>query len=204
MVVVALVPVALTKVKFCRVEEPVARRLERVARPDELITLANKLVEKKLVEVALDEVEFIAVKFWKVEEELASKLAKVPNPVEVKLPPVPVVKKRLVVEAVVEKRLVVVALELVELTAVKFCRVVEPETRRSPLELMVVVAVPPIRSWLPVICPPKREVEVALVVVERVMLLKMWAPVQVGEKVWSTVTVLVTRERPVEKVKGFS
>ena len=66
-------------------------------------------------------------------------------------------------------------------TKVKFCRVVEPTTKRSPVELMVEVAEPPMRSWLPVICPPKSEVEVAWVVVERVMLLKMWAPVQVKE-----------------------
>jgi len=40
--------------------------------------------------------------------------------------------ERLVVEAVVENRLVVVAFVVVELTAVKFWRVVEPTTRRSP------------------------------------------------------------------------
>lgn len=50
----------------------------------------------------------------------------------------------------------------------------------------------------------KKLVVVAAVVVERVMLLKMCAPVQVGENVWSTVMVLVERERPVEKVRGFS
>jgi len=51
-VVVALVPVALTKVKFCKVEEPVARRLPRVAKL-ELVKLVDKrLVEKRLVVVA--------------------------------------------------------------------------------------------------------------------------------------------------------
>ena len=38
---------------------------------------------------------------------------------------------------------VVVACDVVLFTAVKFCRVVEPATNRSPNELMVVVAVPP-------------------------------------------------------------
>lgn len=60
------------------------------------------------------------MKFCRVDDELARRLKKVPRPLDVKLPPVPVVKKRLVVDAVVAKKLVVVALELVELTAVKF------------------------------------------------------------------------------------
>ena len=85
-------------------------------------------------------------------------------------------------EAVVEKKLVEVALVEVDCRAVKFCKVVEPTTKRSPEVLMVEVAEPPILKELPVSCPPKRLVEVAAVVVERVMLSKMWAPVQVGEK----------------------
>jgi hypothetical protein len=76
-------------------------------------------------------------------------------------------------EAVVEKRLVVVAEVEVEFTAVKFWRVVEPTTRRSPDELMVVVAVCPILKELAVKALAKSEVVVAEVVVERVMLLKM-------------------------------
>ena len=113
-------------------------------------------------------------------------------------------EKRLVEEAVVEKKLVVVALVEVDCRAVKFWRVVEPTTNRSPDELMVEVAEPPILKLLPVSCPPKREVEVAEVVVERVMLSKMWAPVQVGEKAWSTVMVFTDLERPVEKVRAGS
>ena len=140
----------LTAVKFCKVEEPETSRFARVAREEELMIEAKRLVEKKLVEVAAEDVEFRAVKFWKVDEELARRLAKVPRPVEVKLPPLLVVKKRLVLEAVVAKRLVVVALEPVALTKVKFCRVVEPTTNRSPAELMVLVAVPPIAKLLPV------------------------------------------------------
>jgi len=60
--------------------------------------------------------------------------------------------------------------------------VVEPTTRRSPDELMVVVEEPPIERELPVMISEKSEVEVAEVVVLLVMLSKMWAPVQVGEK----------------------
>ena len=59
---------------------------------------------------------------------------------------------------------------------------VEPETRRSPDELMVVVALPPMEREFAVKIEEKRLVEVAEVVVDLVMLLKMWAPVQVGEK----------------------
>jgi len=51
-VLVALVVVELSPVKFWRVEEPVARMLARVARPEELMIEAKRLVEKKLVEVA--------------------------------------------------------------------------------------------------------------------------------------------------------
>ena len=46
---------------------------------------------------------------------------------------------------------------------VKFCRVVEPETRRSPAVLMVVVAVPPILKVLAVKNLVKKLVVVALV-----------------------------------------
>ena len=113
------------------------------------------------------------MKFWRVVEPLAKMLANVPRPVEVRLPPLPVVKKRLVVLAVVEKRFVVVALVVVEFMAVKFWRVVEPITNRSPEELMVVLAVPPTLSSLPARMPEKKLVEVAAVVVDRVMLLKM-------------------------------
>ncbi len=65
--------------------------------------------------------------------------------------------KRFDDEAVVEKKFVEVALVEVELRAVKFCSVVEPTTRRSPDELMVEVAVPPIASALPVRMPLKKE-----------------------------------------------
>ena len=57
-------------------------------------------------------------------------------------PPVVLVFRR---ELVMEEmaRLVVVAAVVVASFPVKFCKVVEPTTRRSPEELMVEVAVPP-------------------------------------------------------------
>jgi len=73
----------------------------------------------------------------------------------------------------VEKKSDVVAAVPVAFTKVKFWRVVEPTTRRSPEELMVEVAEPPILKVLPVKILVKRLVEVAEVVVDLVMLLKM-------------------------------
>ena len=75
---------------------------------------------------------------------------------------------------------VVVAEVPVALTKVKFCKVEEPMTRRSPDELMVVVAVPPILKELPVNKLANELVEVAEVVVER---LAMKPPVKVEEAV---------------------
>ena len=89
-------------------------------------------------------------------------------------------------EAVVEKRLVEVAEVEVELEAVKFCKVVEPITNRSPEPLMVVVAEVPILKELPVKTLANKLVEVAEVEVDLVMLLKMLAPVQVKASVAST------------------
>ena len=50
---VALVPVALTKVKFWKVEEAFARRLVKVPRPDEVRFPPEAVVKKKLVVEAL-------------------------------------------------------------------------------------------------------------------------------------------------------
>ena len=80
-------------------------------------------------------------------------------------------------------KLVVVALDEVELTAVKFWRVVEPTIMRAPSVPIVEVAVRPILRDPPVRIVLQRLVEEALVEVDLVMLLKMCAPVQVGEKV---------------------
>ena len=75
-------------------------------------------------------------------------------------------EKRLVLDAVVLNKLVVVAEVPVALTKVKFWRVVEPMTKRSPEELMVVVAVPPILIELAVRMLENKLVVVAEVVVE--------------------------------------
>jgi hypothetical protein len=97
-------------------------------------------------------------------------------------PVVPEVAKRLVDEAVVAKKLVEVAEEDVELTAVKFWRVVEPTTVSAPSVPMVEVAVRPTLRDPEVRIVLQRLVEEAAVEVDLVMLLKMCAPVQVGEK----------------------
>ena len=65
----------------------------------------------------------------------------------------------------------------------KFWRVVEPDTRRSPEELMEVVAVRPTRRDPAERIVLQRLVDVAAVDVLLVMLLKMCAPVQLGENV---------------------
>ena len=80
----------------------------------------------------------------------------------------------------VTAREVVVAEVPVALTKVKFCKVEEPMTRRSPEVLMVVVAEPPILKELPVNKLANELVEVAEVVVER---LAMKPPVKVEEAV---------------------
>ena len=64
-------------------------------------------------------------------------------PLEVMLPVLREVEKRLVDDAVVAKRLVEVALVEVDWRAVKFWRVVEPMTKRSPTPLKLEVAVEP-------------------------------------------------------------
>jgi hypothetical protein len=105
-VVVALVPVAFTKVKFWRVEEPLTKRFWNVPVPLEVKfppvpvvkkRLVLEAVEaKKFVVVALVPVALIKVKFWRVVEPLTRRLAKVATP------DVKEVEKRLVEEAVVE------------------------------------------------------------------------------------------------------
>ncbi len=49
LVVVALVPVALTKVKFCKVLEPLTKRLPNVPRSETLMVVGEKLVTTRLV-----------------------------------------------------------------------------------------------------------------------------------------------------------
>ena len=108
LVVVALVVVELTAVKFCKVLEPVTKRLVGVK------LVATRLVVKKLVEVALVVVEFTPVKFCRVDEPLMRRLVKVPRPLLVIFPALRSVAKRLVELAVVPKKLVLVALVEVE------------------------------------------------------------------------------------------
>jgi len=96
-VVVAAVPVALRKVKFWRVEEPVTRRFESVpvvnATEPKVAFVAKRFVElavvaKKLVVVAFVDVELSAVKFWRVEEPVTRRLERVERPpVAVKVVP---------------------------------------------------------------------------------------------------------------------
>ena len=45
LVVVALVPVALTKVKFCNVDEPVTKRLDKVERPPVAVKVVPRVRE---------------------------------------------------------------------------------------------------------------------------------------------------------------
>lgn len=110
------------------------------------------------------------------------------EPVPTTAPPA-VVWRQLPVAMLVIAKLEVVALVEVEFVAVNFCKVVEPTTNKSPVELKVEVAVWPNEATLAVNFWKYPVVEVASVVVERVMVLKMCAPVQVGVKDWSMVKV---------------
>ncbi len=80
---------------------------------------------------------------------------------------------RLVVEAVVAAKLVEVALVEVEFKAVKFCKVLEPLTRRlAKVPRPVEVRLPPLavlkKRLVEEAVVAKKEVEVALVEVEKV------------------------------------
>lgn len=97
-------------------------------------------------------------------------------------------------EAIFEtKRLVEVALVVVEFVAVKFWRVVEPTTNRSPWPLMVVVAERPKKAE-----PAENSVVVALEIfrragIERVQVLlveRSWAPAE--EVIWFPVPAIVS------------
>ena len=102
------------------------------------------VVEKREVVVAEVPVAFRKVKFWRVEEALSKRLEKVAEPDD------KTAAERLLEEAVVEKKLVVVAEVPVAFLKVKFWRVEEPETNKSPEELIVVEAVPPTERVEPV------------------------------------------------------
>lgn len=82
-VVVAEVPVALMKVRFCNVDEALARRLVKVPSPEEVTAPPIAVVKKRLVELAVVEkrdvevaevvVALIPVKFCKVDEAVVKK-----------------------------------------------------------------------------------------------------------------------------------
>jgi len=147
LVVVAEVEVELIEVKFRSVEEPVRRRLERVERPPVTVRVPVKLAAAEIV--------------W---------LLMLP---EVMTPVLREVENKFVLEALVEKKFVVVALVPVAVVKVKDWRVEEPVTKRSPDELMLVVAEPPMFRELAKRELEKKAVEVAEVVVDLVMELKI-------------------------------
>lgn len=163
-VVVALVPVALLKVKFWNVDDALARMLLNVPVPLTVnvppVPVVKKrlvleaVVLKKFVVVALVPVAVEKVKFVRVDDAVERKPFRKPIVVEVEtpyevtvkskveghavlqvlerqredavsVPMLPVVVKRLVLDAVVAKKFVVVALVPVALLNVKFCRVEE-------------------------------------------------------------------------------
>ena len=125
LVVVAADPVAFTKVKFWRVEEPVAAMFAAERVPVRVSLPPRELVNEKFVVVAFEVVLFTAVKFWRVDDPVTRRLPAVAVPESVRLVPLPVVNAK-----VLEKKLVVVAAEPVAFTKVKFWRVEEPERRR--------------------------------------------------------------------------
>jgi hypothetical protein len=138
LVVVALVPVALVKVKFCRVDEPRERMFTNVPVPEE-VRLPPFAEEKyTLVEVELVVVEFTPVKFWRVVEPVTRRFGTVSRPVEVMAP-----VKRFVKVPVVAKRLVEVELVVVLFTPVKFCKVEEPRATRLVVVAVLVMVRPP-------------------------------------------------------------
>ena len=83
---VALVVVLFNAVKFCKVDDPVTKRLASVPRPLMNVVPSVAKVEKRLVDDAvvanlLVEVPFVvvelsAVKFWRVEEPAERRLAR--------------------------------------------------------------------------------------------------------------------------------
>ena len=86
------------------------------------------------------------MKFCRVVEPKLKRLAKLPKPAPVTLPTFKEVAKRLVEEAVVPKILEVVALLEVEFKAVKFCKVLDPVTKRLVEVAEVKVARPTVSN----------------------------------------------------------
>jgi hypothetical protein len=134
-VVVAEVPVAFRKVKFWSVVEPVSKRFASVASPAVAVRVPVKLA-------ALDIV-------WPLMSPA------------VIAPVVKLVEKRLVELAVVAKLVVEVALVVVELSPVKFWRVVELTVRRVESEVRpeVTESAAPAPDWVRVMNAVAVEVE---------------------------------------------
>ena len=84
MVVVAAVPVAFRKVRFCKVEELVKAKVEPEIIPRREL-VESRLVTAKLVVVAEVPVAFRKVKFCRVEEPESDRLAAETVPVAVTL-----------------------------------------------------------------------------------------------------------------------
>jgi hypothetical protein len=132
LVVVAAELVERSAVKFCKVEEPVTRRLERVVSPPVAVTVPVKLAALEIVwPFTAPEVMVPVVMLPKME-----------------LPAVSAVAKRLVEEAVVAKRVVEVAFVEVELRAVKFKRVEELVRRRLERVVRPVKMLAPLKVLL--------------------------------------------------------
>ena len=121
LVVVALVPVAFTKVKFWRVVEAVAKILAKVPR----------VVPVMLAKVG----DAVVFTLW------SNQSLRVGAPFTVKSLPLTVRAevKRFVLDAVVEKKFVVVAEVPVAFTKVKFWRVEDEVTSRVPVVVRPVV-----------------------------------------------------------------
>ena len=88
LVVVAAVPVALLKVKFWRVEEELARRVEAVTAAAVTLPVVRE-VEKRLVDEAVEVKMFVPValvkeKAWSVEEPLTRRFCEVVSPLTVR------------------------------------------------------------------------------------------------------------------------
>jgi len=152
LVVVAEVPVAFTKVKFWRVVEEVTMRLVVVAwpamvRPEEVVPppMVEEAVTRRLERVVRPAVA-VTVPVKLAADEIVCPLI-VPEVIlpKVALPTLSAVAKRLVEEATEAKKLVVVAFVEVELRAVKFCRVEDPESKRFER-----VVRPPVAVTVPV------------------------------------------------------
>ena len=154
-VVVAEEPVAFWKVKFWKVEEPVARMLARVARalawkvevmiePAVMEPAARAVVEATPVTCRYEVVALIALKFVaksfvvvaKVVEALVTARFVVVAFVAVKLVPVSVEKKPVVARMREEKKFVVVAFPEVELLKVRFWKVLDARERRPPVAVV--------------------------------------------------------------------